>query len=342
MKKSLLFSLIMAFAFSSIQPGVAKDITMKIGWCETADPFGHMASAGMYVFKKCVEEYSGGSIEVKLYPAGQLGDAKSLLEQTKEGIIQGCMSIPSGLIAGTYYPDFYIFDVPYLFPNSTVAWRVLNPSTDFFKKISDALAKNTGLRVLDLGIEGQRHFTNNVRPIRKPSDLKGLKIRTMEVPAHMELVKALGGSPIPVSWLELYTALQTGVVDGEENPLSNIEYMKFYEVQKYLTLDGHITLLDAFVINNKWFESLSGENKKIILQAAETAAIAHRGMNEILEGKALELLQKRMKVTFLTSAEKKAFKDACQQPVVNYIRSQISHPELLDELLLKVKEAEKE
>lgn len=340
MKKSLLFFLIVLFACSSTQLALAKRTTMKVGWCETADPFKHMVSAGMYVFKKCAEEYSGGSIKVELYPAGQLGDAKSLLEQTKEGIIQGCMSIPSGLIAGRYYPDFYIFDVPYLFSNSTVAWRVLNASTDFFEKITAGLAKNTGLRLLDLGIEGQRHFTNNVRPIKKPSDLGGLKIRTMEVPAHMKLVKALGGSAIPVSWLELYTALQTGVVDGEENPLSNIEYMKFYEVQKYLTLDGHITLLDAFIVNNKWFESLSEGDKKILFQAAETAALAHRGMNEILEGKAMESLQKRMEVTFLTAAEKTAFKEACQKPVINYIRSQISDQGLLDELLSKVTEAE--
>jgi len=340
MKRSLLFLLIVLFACRVPGLAMAKGTRMKVGWCETADPFKHMVSAGMYVFKKCAEEYSGGSIKVELYPAGQLGDAKSLLEQTKEGIIQGCMSIPSGLIAGRYYPDFYIFDVPYLFSNSTIAWRVLNTSTNFFEKINAGLIRNTGLRLLDLGIEGQRHFTNNIRPIRKPSDLKGLKIRTMEVPAHMKLVKALGGSPIPVSWLELYTALQTGVVDGEENPLSNIEYMKFYEVQKYMTLDGHITLLDAFVVNNKWFESRPEGDRKILLQAAETAAVAHRGMNEILEGKAMESLQKRMDVTFLTTAEKSAFKGACQQPVIDYIRSQIRDQGLLDELLVKVKEAE--
>ena len=156
----------------------------------------------------------------------------------------------------------------------------------------------------------------------------------------MEMVKALGGSPIPVPWLELYTALQTGVVDGEENPISNINYMKFYEVQKYLTLDGHITLLDAFVINDKWFNSQSDSNQKAILQAAEMMALAHRGMNEILEGKGLELLQEKMEVTFLTAQEKEAFKEACQGPVVEYIKSQISRPELLDELLQKVKEAE--
>lgn len=340
MKKLFLCALIVMFLLVSVQFAMAETITMKVTWSESADPFEHMVSAGMYVFKKCVEEYTGGSIEVKLYPAGQLGDAKSTLEQVKEGVIQGCMSIPSGLIAGRYYPDFYIFDVPYLFSNCAVAWEVLNPNSEFIKNISDDLTKKTGLRLLVLGIEGMRHFTNDVRPIKSPDDLKGLKIRTMEVPAHMEMVKALGGSPIPVPWLELYTALQTGVVDGEENPISNINYMKFYEVQKYLTLDGHITLLDAFVINDKWFNSQSDSNQKAILQAAEMMALAHRGMNEILEGKGLELLQEKMEVTFLTAQEKEAFKEACQGPVIEYIKSQISSPELLDELLQKVKEVE--
>jgi len=340
MKKFALSVLVIMLLVVSVQFTMAQSSTMKIAWSESADPFEHMVSAGMYVFKKTVEEYTGGSIEVQLYPAGQLGDAKSTLEQVKEGVIQGCMSIPSGLIAGRYYPDFYIFDVPYLFNNNAVAWEVLNPSSDFMKGITEDLAENTGLLLLNLGIEGMRHFTNNETPIKSPDDIRGLKIRTMEVPAHMEMVKALGGSPIPVPWLELYTALQTGVVDGEENPVSNINYMKFYEVQKYLTLDGHITLLDAFVINDKWFKAQSESNQKAILQAAQMMALAHRGMNEILEGKGLEVLQEKMEVTYLTAEEKMAFKEATQGPVIEYIKSQISRPELLDELLEKVKEVE--
>jgi len=340
MKKFALSVLVIMFLLVSVQFTMAKPVTMKVAWSESADPFEHMVGAGMYVFKKCVEEYTGGSIEVQLYPAGQLGDAKSTLEQVKEGVIQGCMSIPSGLIAGRYYPDFSIFDVPYLFNNNAVAWEVLKPSSDFIQGIGDDLAEKTGLRLLDLGIEGMRHFTNDERSIKTPEDMKSLKIRTMEVPAHMEMVKALGASPIPVPWLELYTALQTGVVDGEENPVSNVVYMKFYEVQKYMTMDGHITLLDAFVINDKWFKAQSESNQKAILQAAQMMALAHRGMNEILEGKGLEVLQEKMDVTFLTAEEKAAFKTATQGPVIEYIKSQISSPELLDELLEKVKEVE--
>ena len=117
-----------------------------------------------------------------------------MLGQVKKGILQSCASIPSGMIAGRYYKNMNIFDIPYLFDNVTVAWNVLNPSTAFFKEFTDDMAKETGLRPLAFFIEGQRHFTNNKVDVKTVADLKGLKIRTMEVPAHMEMVKAFGFS----------------------------------------------------------------------------------------------------------------------------------------------------
>lgn len=333
MKKIFILLLVSIFVLTFVQMSFAKTVNMKLAWSETLDPYKKSDSATMYVFKKTVEEYSGGEIQVSLYPAGQLGDAKTALEQTKKGIIQGCTSIPSGLFAAQYYPNFYIFDIPYLFPNATIAWQALNMNAPFFKKIQADVIEKTGLRIMSMGCGSDRHYTNNVRPIKSPDDMKGLKIRTMEVPAHMEIVKALGGSPIPISWLELYSALQTGVVDGEENTLENVYFAKLYEVQKYLTLDGHNTLFCLFAINNEWFESLSDRHQKIITQAAELAEIAGKGLLAINTGQGFDKLQEKIEVTFLTAEEKEEFKKKAQPPVVKYIKSQITDPELLNEFL---------
>ena len=190
-KVILAFVLTVAMALASCGIGsAAPKVIMKLAWAETADPMSHPTSSALTVFKSYVEGKTNGEIEVQLYPAGQLGDAKSMIEQVSRGIIQSCASIPSGMIAGSYWSEFNIFDIPYLFSSNAVAWRVLDPSRQFFSDIANALAKASGLRPLGFFIEGQRHFSNSVREIRKPEDLKGLKIRTMEVPAHQEMVKA--------------------------------------------------------------------------------------------------------------------------------------------------------
>lgn len=341
-KVSLILVLTLIALLSISQLGLAVEV-MKIGYAETADPYGHPTSAGLHVFKTYVEKLTGGELKVMLYPAGQLGDAKSLLEQVKRGLIQSCASIPSGMIASRYYNNFNIFDIPYLFRSHAVAWNALNPRTDFFQDISEDMAAKVGLRPLGFFIEGQRHFTNNVREIKRPDDLKGLKIRTMEVPAHMKMVEALGASPTPVSWLELYSALQTGVVDGQENPIGNILYLKGHEVQKYLTLDGHVTLLNTWVVNEKWFNKLTPAIKAAIFEAAQVTTLTNRGMAELKDTVGLtELKEKGMQVYSPTSGELNLFKEVTQQAVLPYIRENIDDTTWIERIQGAVTAAEKE
>jgi C4-dicarboxylate-binding protein DctP len=338
----LLLTIFVSLATVNIGQAAGK-VTMKLGWAETADPYSHPTTAALTVFKDYVESSSGGAIEVRLYPAGQLGDAKSLIEQVKKGIIQSCASIPSGMIAGSYYADFNIFDIPYLFSSNAVAWRVLEPKSKFFQDFADSTAKNGGIRPLGYFIEGRRHLTNNVREIRKPEDLKGLKIRTMEVPAHQEMMKAMGAIPTPVSWLELYTALQTGVVNGQENPIGNIVYLKAYEVQKYLTLDGHLTLLNTWVVNEKWYQKLTNTQRAIIREAAEVATLTNRGYSELKDTTGLkELRDKGMKIYSPTAQELAAFKAATQPTVVKYIEKSVKDPSWVKRILKEVQTAESE
>lgn len=343
-KVILAFVLTVAMALASCGIGsAAPKVIMKLAWAETADPMSHPTSSALTVFKSYVEGKTNGEIEVQLYPAGQLGDAKSMIEQVSRGIIQSCASIPSGMIAGSYWSEFNIFDIPYLFSSNAVAWRVLDPSRQFFSDIANALAKASGLRPLGFFIEGQRHFSNSVREIRKPEDLKGLKIRTMEVPAHQEMVKALGAVPTPVSWLELYSALQTKVVDGQENPIGNLAYLKGYEVQKYLTLDGHVTLLNTWVVNEAWFSKLAPAYKQAILEAAEVSMLVNRGMAELSDALGIkELAEKGMQIYTPNAEELKAFKDATQPRVLEYIRSVVKDATWVDRILNEAAQAEAE
>jgi tripartite ATP-independent transporter DctP family solute receptor len=337
-----IISLIVFISVTTVDIGqAAGKVNMKLAWAETAEPYSHPTTAALTVFKSYVESNSGGTIDVHLYPAGQLGDAKSMIEQVKRGVIQSCASVPSGMIAGSYYSVFNIFDIPYLFSSNAVAWRVLEPKSKFFQDLSDSIAKHAGLRTLGFFIEGRRHFTNNVREVRRPQDLKGLKIRTMEVPAHQEMMRAMGAIPTPVSWLELYSALQTGVVNGQENPIGNIAYLKAYEVQKYLTLDGHLTLVNTWVVNERWFQKLSSEQRQIIREAAEVATLVNRGYAELKDTTGLkELKEKGMRIYSPTLKELAAFKAATQPRVIKYIKKSVKDPQWIKRILNEVKKAE--
>ncbi|MFA5528740.1 MAG: DctP family TRAP transporter solute-binding subunit [Peptostreptococcales bacterium] len=326
---------------SSVPEYTGPVITMKVAWAETADPNSHPVSAGMTVFKSTVEGLTGGKLKVELYPGGQLGDAKSMLEQVEHGIIHSCASIPSGLIAGSYYDVFNIFDIPYLFRSDMVTWETLNPSTSFFKEIADNMADYTGIRPVGFFMEGRRHFTNSVREIKKPQDLKGLKIRTMEVPAHMEMVKAMGGTPTPVSWLELYSALQTGVVDGQENPILNIQYLNAPEVQKYLTLDGHITLLNVWTVNEAWFKDLPLAIQVAIKEAVYQSLIVCRGISELSNTLGVkELEEDGMQVYTPTKAELEEFQKVTQEAVLPWVEKNISDKYVLERMMEELKNTE--
>jgi len=167
-----------------------------------------------------------------------------------------------GGIAG-FVPEMQVMSVPYLFSSRSIAMKVLNGW--FGDELEKAIKKRTGLRVLFWAENGFRHFTNNVHPIKNAGDVKGLKIRVMESPAYISMIKAMGGNPTPIAWNELYTALQQKVVDGQENPITNIISAKLYEHQKYLTLDGHVYSPHIWLINEDFYQSLP-DDVKLLLQ----------------------------------------------------------------------------
>ncbi|WP_134701136.1 DctP family TRAP transporter solute-binding subunit [Ammoniphilus sp. YIM 78166] len=285
-------------------------------------------------FKKKVEERTNGAIKITTFPASQLGGEREQLEGVQMG------SIHMAALAGplpSVYPEIMVIEMPYLFKNEEIAYEVLDGPVG--QEILDGMLEKTGIRALAWGENGFRNFTNNKHPIKKPEDVKGLKIRTMENPAHMAMVVSLGGSPTPMAFGEVYSSLQQGVIDGQENPVSLIESMRFYEVNKYATLDGHVYNPYAFIINESLYQSFPDEYKQIIQEEAKNWSDLQRKMNQEQVAKGIENLKGHgMQVETLTDEEKEAFRTATQ-PVYDRFRNELG-VELMDKVLKAVEEAE--
>jgi TRAP-type C4-dicarboxylate transport system substrate-binding protein len=209
-----------------------------------------------------------------------------------------------------------------MFSSAEVAWRVLDGA--FGKKLSEHCLKKTKLRNLAYGEVGFRNFTNSVREIRTPADMKGLKLRVQQIPLYVEMVKGLGGIPTPVAWPETPGALKTGVVDGQENPVAVIVSAKFYEMQKYMTLDQHVYGTGFMLINEAFFQNLSPEDRETIHRDAMIAQTAGRGIQQINSAAGVAELAKRgLKIYKPTAAELQQFRAAAQPPVLAWLKTAI-------------------
>ncbi|MCX5909562.1 MAG: DctP family TRAP transporter solute-binding subunit, partial [Deltaproteobacteria bacterium] len=214
---------------------VSKPSLIKVANAGPAHPDNRTVMA-IDMFKRVVEGQTQGAIEVRVYHAAQLGDEREALEGVKVGTVE--MAVLSSGPVPRFFAPAMVFDIPYLFSSAPLAWEVFHGW--FGREFAEAMRQQTGVRVLAITENGFRNFTNQVRPLRRPEDLRGLRIRTMENSAHIAMVKAMGAIPVPLVFSELYMALRHKVVDGQETPVALIRDLKFYEVQKYCILDGHI------------------------------------------------------------------------------------------------------
>ncbi|MEN3296558.1 MAG: TRAP-type transport system periplasmic protein, partial [Burkholderiales bacterium] len=222
-------------------------------------------------FAKEVEKRTNGRYKIQNFYSGALGAEREATEAVQLGT-QELTWTSSGPIPN-FVPETKIFDVPFLFRDYTHARAVLDGpiGQDMLKKFE---AK--GIKALAWGENGFRHMTNSKRSVKAPEDLKGLKLRTMENPVHIQAYKGFGIIPTPMAFTEVFTALQQGTVDGQENPLSVITAAKFDQVQKYLSLTGHVYSPGVFLMNKATFDKLSEADKKAFLEAAKIAAQANR------------------------------------------------------------------
>jgi tripartite ATP-independent transporter DctP family solute receptor len=315
----------------SAQPGA---IILKLAHADSTNPYTSRKEDQALAFANLVNARSNGRIHVEIYGAGALGGEKEYVASVKQGSIQA--GIASGVMSNFFKPAM-VTSIPYVFPSASVAWTVLDGP--FGQKLSEAFLKETGMRNLAFAEVGFRNFTNSVREIKSPADMKGLKIRVQEDPIYTNMVKGLGASPTPIAWPETYTALQTHVVDGEENPVSTILFAKFAEVQKYLTLDKHVYGVDWFVINEKFYKSLPPDLQYIVSDSARISATVGRGVQQLLSAVGIGQLQSAgMKVYVPSASEIAQFKDATQPPVLDWLKTQID-PSWITEEMNAVKQA---
>jgi TRAP-type transport system periplasmic protein len=265
---AFIFSLVFASGlFAADEKGVT---VLKLGYgAPTTNPRHAIAEQ----YAKWVGEQTKGKVNIQLFPAEMLGTDKQMTEAVSMGV-QDMVITAQGVLA-TYEPKLAVVELPFLFKSADKVGKVLDGSVG--EDLSKDLPKK-GLRVLAFWENGLRHITNSKRPILKPEDLKGLKIRTPENKMTLSIFKALGANPAPLAFPELYLALSQGVFDGQENPVTNIHAAKFYEVQKFLSITNHKYESCPLVIGEKVWMNLPKNVQKVLKDGAIKFAKEHRAL----------------------------------------------------------------
>ena len=278
-------------------------------------PESAIRSQSMLFFKKQLETKTKDEIKVELFFSGVLGNERELMDLVATGVLQGTRG---GFFADAN-PKFNLITLPFLVDGWDQALRLVNSS--FMQKINIG-ARNNGFHIPATGIsQGFRAYTNNKKPIKHPNDLKGMKMRVPMQEVYVQTALAFGSNPQELPFIEVYHALQTGVVDGQDNAPSNIWDFKIYEVSNYLTINNYATGPDPFMVNLKWYESLPNDLQKIFDDVArETIAISDK-LNRKQESEFIQKLAQHLEVNYLTDDELDPFRKAVI-PVYQYFVDQ--------------------
>jgi len=286
LKKSLLF-LSVALLFLFANNGLA---ATKIKLGVVTKP-GSAQNIVAEKFKELIEDRSKGAYEVKIFHSASLGNETEILQQIQMNTIQ--MGIITGGPFDTFNPIARVINYPFLFKDNAQVDEILDGPLG--KEILTSL-ESSGFKGLSYSENGFRNLTNNKKPVNSPDDIKGLKVRVMSSAIHQAIWKALGANPTPMPW-PIYTELEQGVIDGQENPLWVMEVYKFYEIQKYLSLTRHVYSYHIDVASLKWWETLEQKDQDMIQQAMYDAAVFERQDNRSKDVARLALLkEKGMKV----------------------------------------------
>lgn len=256
-------------------------------------PPEHLGNKALEAAAATIKERTEGRIDIKVFPAGQIGSAKEILTGMTVGTHQ--MAFDGAGILSQWTPELGALEAPFLSQDFDHLKRLV--ASPKGQELVDKLRTDHGLRILDIWYYGTRHMTNNVRPINSVADISGLKMRVPEVKLSLEFMKALGGRPTPMAFPELYLGLQTGVVDGQENPLPTINSAKFFEVQKHLALTGHLVQMVAPIVAEDAWQAASEADRAVVIEVLQTesakynAAIAQLETDLVaqLEGKGMQV-----------------------------------------------------
>lgn len=317
LRKSLFAAVAVAgLMVAGIAPAQAEKV-MKLHHLNNDDPFDNPTGAMATVFKNLVEAGTNGEVKVQTFPNAQLGKDAEALSQVRAGVVQSGIHSVGGFSSA--YPMIGVLDVPFAFPNIATTYEVLDGP--FGDKLAADIEAKTDLKILGFGDSGGFFaITNSKRQVKTPADMKGLKIRTMGLDTHKELIESLGGEPAAIAWTEVYTALQTGVADGQMNPVPIIAFARFDEVQTYLSLTNHLFAPYVWAVNKEFWDSLTPDEQGVVQAAAKSAIVAGRGISRIIEAseRGLPKLAKDMEVYAPSAEERAAFREA-SQPAVRQI-----------------------
>jgi tripartite ATP-independent transporter DctP family solute receptor len=305
-------SLVLSFFFIALfAPSSFAAMNLKFG--HVAPPF-HGQSKGCDAFAEYVKTKTNGAIEIKTFPFGQLGGEVSLAEQVQSGTLE--IATISTAVLQNFVPQLAVMDLPFVYPDRKTAYAVLD-DPELQKKIYDLLPTK-GIVGVGWTENGFRDITNSKQEVRKPADLKGLKIRVMNSPIYIDTFKALGASPTDLPFPEIYSALQNGTIDAQENPLLTSILIKATEINKFATSSEHMLTECIIIVNQDVWNKLTADQKKIFYEAGALAIKVNRDVNAELmkklpqSGLSVEEYCKKndVKVVELTAAERAAFKAA--------------------------------
>ncbi|MGQ3213386.1 TRAP transporter substrate-binding protein [Shinella sp.] len=315
--KRLVFGAIVPLAVLAAGPAAAEIREHQLKFA-SANNKGHPQVTGMEKFAELIKEKSGGKIDVKLFPGGVLGGDVQTISALQGGVIE--MTVLNAGILASNVKQFGAVDLPFLFNSGEEADKVMDGA--FGTGLMDLLP-DTGLVGLGYWELGFRNLTNNRHPVTKLEDISGLKIRTIQSPIPIELFNSLGANAVPLPYTELYTALETGTVDGQENPAANILNAKFYEVQKYMTVTRHQYNPQIVLISKKVWDGLNDEEKAVFQSAATEARDYQRKVSREVDAKAIEDIKATgMEVGELSPEETQKLRDAVK-PLIEKFAAEI-------------------
>jgi len=283
-----------------------------------------------------IDEESNGRIKIEHYASGVLGNEEEIFEGIQMGSIEiGTLS--SGSLGG-FYPGVLATSTPFLFQSREEAWDFFDSETADW--LAEQVFDNTGVKCIGWAENGLRCFTSTKKQIKSPADLKGMKIRTQQNPVTMAMVEALGGTPQPIAFAELYTALSQGAVDGQENPPSLIYTQGLYEVQPFLTLDYHVYDFLGVFINPTAIEKMPADLQEIFQKNIDEFVTIEREKSRAYDERDIEAMKEAgVSVYTLTDAEYKQMLDATAS-VIDVVRG-ISGDEVMDKVLAQIEEMRK-
>ncbi len=312
-------------------------VAIKIG---TTVPEGDNPQT--YAFKAMAEYIafrSGGEMTVEVFYGGALGGDRELLEQVQNDTLQ--MTVVADGAVANFFPDIQVVAIPYLFSSTNHALTFFNTSP-FFKDVADRMEKETGLKILRAAESGFRNITNNAKPIKSPADMAGLKMRTMESPVFMELMRSVGAAPTPIAFNETILALRQGVVDGQENAVATVRMFGVWEVQKYMSINEHIYSPGLVVTSAAFWNGLTEPQRQIFKDGAFVwATVSNSGYIANYNQDIQFLKENGVEIYVNTAEEKEQFKQAMQPPVLAFIAERIGQDKV-DAFVAAVEETRKQ